>query len=109
MKLVLDTGARFSFLPKVFLAGRQEIGKEQDFYPGNGEFETPIYSIGIRLGRESFRSHCGILPPPLELALKATGIDGLLGMDLLDYFQIQLALPEMKLYLDYLAPIYTFD
>jgi len=99
MKLVLDTGARFSFLPNNFIIDREEKGKEHDFYPGIGEFDTPIYSVPMRLNGEMFLLTCGILPPTLEMALQATGVNGLLGMDLLDRYVLQLALRDNLLML----------
>lgn len=99
MKLVLDTGARYSFLPRNFLNGRSSIKDEHDFYPGIGDFDTPIFPVKMSLTGEEFESASGILPPALEMTLQATGIQGLLGMDLLDRFQIELAFPENLLHL----------
>jgi len=100
MRLALDTGARFSFLAKNFLKGHQEVGEEHDFYPGYGEFDTPVYSISMMLDGNEYMSKCGILPAGLEMALKATGIDGLLGMDLLDKYVMQLGLRDGVLMLE---------
>lgn len=100
VNLVLDTGARFSFLSQNFLEGYQPVGQEHDFYPGYGEFDTSIYSIEMSLGEEGLITTCGVLPPPLEFALRVTGIDGILGMDVLDHFKIHLVLKENRIYFE---------
>jgi len=41
----VDTGARLSCVEKMIAADYSPIGKESDFYPGIGEFETVVFEI----------------------------------------------------------------
>lgn len=97
MPLYVDTGARFSYLPAEFLKGYQPVGREHDFFPGMGEFETPIYKVAIEVGGEIFETSCGVLPPVLEMAVQASGVKGVLGMELLKDYLLELNLPEWEM------------
>lgn len=99
-RVVVDTGAKLSYVDKSIAANHPVVGKELDFYPGMGEFETPVYDIPFDIGGESFSLRCGVLPEMLETALRVTGNTGIVGSELYQKFIVCLAFPESRLYLE---------
>lgn len=78
-RLVLDTGAPISYLEGDALRGLPSTGRVQDFYPGQGTFETDIHDVRFTLGDHSFILPFGHLPPQLSMLLTRTGTQGILG------------------------------
>jgi len=72
--------------------------KCKDFYPGIGEFETPIYDISGYIDEQRIPLKCGVLPSLLETGLAALGIEGIIGYDLLQVFVVILSLRNNALY-----------
>jgi hypothetical protein len=97
LPLYLDTGARLSYLHSDLLAACEPGGKARDFYPGFGEFETPIFRVSVRLGGESLSLDCGRLPPLLETPLLTAGVRGILGTELFRTFDVVCDLPRSRL------------
>ena len=54
LKFFLDTGAKLSYLSNNFTANYNSIGREIDFYPGVGEFETECYEILTSIGNRDY-------------------------------------------------------
>jgi Ca-activated chloride channel family protein len=98
-EVFIDTGAKLSYVSHTIAAGYTPIGKEKDFYPGLGEFETEIFRIPFQIGRIKFDLRCGILPGLLEKAVLVTGKSGIVGSELYQKFQVELAFPEDVMYL----------
>ena len=94
ISMYVDTGARLSYISKDLANGMIAVGTEMDFYPGLGEFETPVYEVPFRLGELEFTQRCGVLPAMLEMAMQATGAKGILGTGLYQKYVVQLAFPE---------------
>ena len=99
-QMFVDTGARLSYVDKKVVANYSPIGKESDFYPGIGEFETDVYEVPFQLGDMRFQLHCGVLPEILETALFVTGKRGLVGSELFEKCMVCLAFPEQAILLD---------
>ncbi len=100
LRMVVDTGARLSYVDSSFAANYPAVDKEKDFYPGLGEFETDVYEIPLELGNERFTLRCGVLPELLETTLRVTGNKGIIGTELYQKFIVCLAFPEDYIYLE---------
>ena len=61
----LDTGARLSYMDPAAVTGRP-VGREKDFLPMFGEFETDVYEAEIELAGLQLRARFGLLPTPLQ-------------------------------------------
>ena len=88
LKFFLDTGAKLSYLSNNFTANYHSIGREVDFYPGVGEFETECYEILTKLGDREFSVKYGNLPDLLEMTLMLGGTNGIIGFDLFNSFKV---------------------
>jgi Ca-activated chloride channel family protein len=98
--MFVDTGAKLSYVNKKIAAKYSSIGNETDFYPGMGEFETPIYEVPFQFGKMGFQLCCGVLPTMLEKTLLVTGNSGIIGTELYQKFLVCLAFPEKAIFLD---------
>jgi len=98
--MYVDTGAKLSYVDKTIAAKLSPVGKEKDFYPGMGEFETQVFDVPFKLGKKHFQLRCGLLPDLLETALLVTGKHGIIGAELYQQFIICLAFPEQAIYLE---------
>ena len=54
LEMFVDTGAKLSYVNKTIAANYSPVGKEKDFYPGMGEFETQVFEIPFTLGKKEF-------------------------------------------------------
>jgi Ca-activated chloride channel family protein len=98
-EVFIDTGAKLSYIDHTIADGYTPIGKENDFYPGMGEFETNVYGIPFEIGSLKFELRCGVLPGLLEKAILVTGKRGIIGAELYQKFLVQLAFLENTIYL----------
>ena len=90
-RFFLDTGAKISYVRENVLEGVASEGQATDFYPGFGQFETPIYHITTSVGAQKFPVHYGVLPGFLETSLLGlTGTSGIIGYDLFEHFTVLL-------------------
>ncbi|MCX8028202.1 MAG: retroviral-like aspartic protease family protein [Thermodesulfovibrionales bacterium] len=90
-KFILDTGASLSYL-NTEIAERFEItGKQTDFFPSFGKFETETRQIEIGIAGQEITLNFGTLPEILELTLGLAQADGLIGTELFDYYNIGLS------------------
>jgi Ca-activated chloride channel family protein len=97
--MFLDTGAKLSYIKKEIVSNLKPVGTEKDFYPGMGEFETPIYEIPFMLGLEQITLRFGVLPALLESTLLVTGKSGIIGAELFDKFTTYLAFPANEMFI----------
>jgi hypothetical protein len=98
-QMFMDTGAKLSYVDHETALKYTPIGKEKDFYPGIGEFETDVFDIPFQLGLLKFNLRCGVLPPILEKTLQVTGKCGIVGTELYQKYLVDLAFPESAIYL----------
>ena len=94
VQAVLDTGSKLSYLPRSLTQDLAASGIEQGFYPGLGTFETEVYAVPCEIGGLEVRLRCGVLP---AAALGPNGAQGILGVELLQKFEILLNLPAGEL------------
>ena len=99
IQAVFDTGSQFCYVHKSLIQGQVSIGKEKDFYPGLGEFETDMYQVPFNIGGNAVNLRCGVLPAMLESALGVTGAHGILGVELMQKFSIWLNLHDREMIL----------
>jgi len=92
MKFFLDTGAKLSYLSKEITQGFEGCGREEDFYPGVGNFETECFEIPTLLGDSRFSVKYGNLPDALQMALMVGGVKGIMGYDFFNNFTVNLDL-----------------
>lgn len=97
-EVFLDTGAKLSYIKKEIAMKYSTVGKERDFYPGMGEFETQVYEIPFQLGTQKFNLKCGVLPSLLETTVLVTGKSGIIGSEFFEKFMVSLAFPENLLH-----------
>jgi hypothetical protein len=98
-QMFMDTGAKLSYVDHKTALKYSPNGKDKDFYPGIGEFETDVFDIPFQLGQLKFNLRCGVLPPLLEKTLMVTGKCGIVGTELYQKYLVDLAFPEGKIYL----------
>ncbi|MHC1740615.1 MAG: VWA domain-containing protein [Anaerolineaceae bacterium] len=96
-EVFIDTGTKLSYIKEEIALQYPSIGKERDFYPGIGEFETKVYEIPFQLGIQKFNLKCGVLPAALEATVFVTGKSGIIGSELFEKFMVSLAFPENSL------------
>jgi hypothetical protein len=89
-KFYLDTGARLSYLHSALTLMYKAIGMEEDFYPGLGKFDTPVFNIETEVSNERFDTKFGNLPKHLENAFLSGNIKGILGFDFFNSYAVNL-------------------
>ncbi len=104
VNFVLDTGARISYIDETFTGGRPIIETREDFSPLMGRFSTPIYSMQVSAGNQSFPVNFGNLPMQMALMLKMMGIYGAIGYDLFNAFTVLMDYKNNELLLKPYAP-----
>jgi hypothetical protein len=89
VKLFLDSGAKLSYIHPSFVANIPSEGKESDFNPMYGDFETNTYTLttnivlSAEIGGITKPIKYGVLPELLQLPLQMTGVQGVVGYGLL--------------------------
>lgn len=95
---LIDTGTRLSYIDPAAVTG-QPAGREKDFFPALGEFETDVYDREIELAGLRVRGRFGVLPPALQQSLKALGAQWIIGSDLLTDLPLLLDLAHHRIML----------
>jgi len=92
-KAFLDTGSCISYVDKSLIQDLAPVKKNvQDYLPAYGRFETDIYELKISIGNTEINMRFDVLPPRLADALKQTGINFIIGTDILKDFAMYLSL-----------------
>lgn len=83
VRAIIDSGASLSYVPADVVQGLTPIGKQSDFYPGFGEFETDVWRVRAEIGGRPLTISAGILPPMLQMMFGLIlGADGwIVGSD----------------------------
>ena len=55
-QMFVDSGAKLSYVDQKVASKFTPVGREKDFYPNLGEFETDVYEIPFQLGHSDIRS-----------------------------------------------------
>jgi len=95
-RLFFDTGAPVSYLIDASLADRPSVGRVPDFYPGFGPFETDQYEIPVDLANQTRGLRFGRLPEALESGVRALGVDGILGTEILMLANVTLSVTSRE-------------
>ena len=98
-QMFVDSGAKLSYVNRTVASNYRAVGKEKDFYPTLGEFETDVFEIPFQLGNSNFTLRCGVLPDLLEKTMLLTGNSGIIGSELFEKIIVDLAFPEETLFL----------
>ena len=102
-RAVIDTSARVSYAPRGALTGASVIGEAEDFFPGFGDFRTPLVSLPLELGQHRIDLAFGELPAPLATLTERFGIEVILGTQLLEVFRLVLDFPGGQAILEPIA------
>jgi len=97
LKFFLDTGAKLSYLSDSLTSNYENIGTDEDFYPGVGKFQTECYEIPTVFGDTEFVVKYGNLPKLLQMTLMLGGTDGIIGFDFFNNFKVVLDLKNNRL------------
>jgi hypothetical protein len=88
LNFFLDTGAKLSYLANSYTANYASTGKQEDFHPGVGKFQTECFDIPTSLGNISFNVRYGNLPTLLQRTLMMGGTNGIMGSDFFNHFKV---------------------
>jgi hypothetical protein len=98
IRMIVDTGAKLSYLNNSILERYPQVGTESDFYPGIGEFKSETYHVPIALGNPDQTMTFGKLPGLLSILLDSFNADGILGFELYEKGEAFLSFKENRLY-----------
>jgi hypothetical protein len=86
VKLIIDTGAKISFLGHERFSESPVVGEVKDYHLSSGHFTAPLISAQFSHGSISINLTAGRLDNELFDQLKMVSIDGILGNDIYDYY-----------------------
>jgi hypothetical protein len=86
--MLLDTGAPVSYLREPLLGKVATQRTVEDFYPLLGTFETTTYKHAVTVGDKFMELYLGALPVTACPILDALGVDGILGTDMLQHYDM---------------------
>ena len=89
IKVFFDTGAPVSYASEDILKAYPQVGTADDYYITCGAFQTTIHRVPVTLGSRSLVLNVGVLPPTLQSALLAVGVEGILGTAVLEHFMVE--------------------
>jgi hypothetical protein len=87
-RLLLDTGAKLSYLDRALIEAFPPAGTREDFFPGLGTFTTDTFDTSVTLGPNTVTITTGALTSIPALALTLVGARGILGSALFDHFTV---------------------
>ena len=88
--MIVDSGAKISFIHESFVKGMEPQYYLDDFHPSVGDFKTPVYQCETNLMiTEPYFEDYGILPEPLLSTLSMFQRDGIIGLSLFKRFRLQ--------------------
>ena len=90
--MFFDTGARLSYLDRNISRRYPVVGREVDFHPCFGEFETEIRKALVSVGGSEATLRWGELPRTLRRTLMKGGPQGIIGTEFLNTYKVGLSL-----------------
>lgn len=87
-KMFLDSGSKLSYLNSEFTKNNVSMGKIIDYYPLKGKFETSVYHLKSSVADIEFFANYGNLTELLQISLKITDAEGILGFDFFKSFDL---------------------
>lgn len=97
LRFFLDTGAKISYLLKEITDNYESVSIENDFYPGIGEFQTECFNIVTTIDNIQFDVKYGYLPTLLQMTLSMAEVNGIIGFDFFNQFNVELDLKSQRL------------
>ena len=92
VRLLIDTGAKISYISQDYTAGLECTETASDFNPAiGGSFQTPLYEGQAALSGKNFKIRLGHLPSPLDTLRTTLGVDGFAGADIFKHFPVLFA------------------
>ncbi len=92
----VDTGARLNYISPELTENIENIKPTQrgvkDFYPSLGEFDTDVYRLEISIGGKPIVMNFGTMPLLLKTAIGITGINSIIGSELLKTFAMHISI-----------------
>ena len=102
----LDTGAKISYVSSATTNGLTPGETDTDFYPGVGDFETPIFNLDTTIADKTFKARYGNLPKVLEFSLMGlSGTKGVIGYDFFNNFKVLIDYRANQLFLTFAHPV----
>lgn len=98
LSMLFDTGATISYIPKKMTMNLTPVGEFEDFYPGLGRFQTPLYDVDVVIGNNKVTLKAGVLPDMLRGLLGVIS-DGVLGNEIFQHFSINFDLLNDQKYI----------
>ncbi len=102
-RMLVDTGAKISYIKDEFVAGLELKEMADDFSPYIGDFKTPIYSCKTELlladgsVHHTYMQDFGKMPQMVRMTIEMIKMDGIIGFDLFKRFRLQLKHGEIYL------------
>ena len=97
-RMILDTGATYSYINSAITTGMTPIETITDFSPlAEGEFDTPIFEIESELADVKFACRYGNLPMNIELMIQMLGTEGVIGYDLLASCKLMICVRDSRM------------
>lgn len=105
----VDTGARLNYISPELTENIENIKPTQrgvkDFYPSLGEFDTDVYRLEISIGSKPVVMNFGTMPLLLKTAIGITGINSIIGSELLKTFAMHISIAGRFIILSRIEPI----
>lgn len=91
VRLIVDTGAKISYIDSEIVDGLNSVDTKEDFSPQFGHFSTKIYECTVQyLEGKSISLKFGTPPHLLSTFLSLLHVQGILGLDFFKRFRLQL-------------------
>jgi len=92
-KAFLDIGSCISYIDRDLIQDLQPVRNNvHDYLPIYGKFVTDIYGLKVAIAGVEVNMDFGVLPPRLDENLRKTGIQFIIGADILKDFALYLSL-----------------
>lgn len=85
VNVIIDTGAPTSYVSESLTEGLPFVGTVEDFNPfvPGDVFESPVFEFPAAFAGKGFTMRAGHLPAMMGSVLRLLGVDGVIGMELL--------------------------
>ncbi len=101
--MYVDTGAMQTFISEEIASGLKRVGTVHDFLPIGGSFEADLVEIELIIGREQHKIEVAVATNEIKM-LAAIGIDGIVGLDVLQRAKCTLSYSERAM-----SPYFWFE
>ena len=99
VKLVVDSGAQLSYFDEQLLEGLEPTDVREDFYPGIGTFEVPVYDVMIDLDGIQLQAQCGAIPASVLMDISKINVGGVIGQDLFASHKVAFDFQQRNMYI----------